>query len=119
MQANIHFEKNCMSVYVSSFESNARHRARMLVIQAALGCHVYKKVHGRYPNTLKVLVLSILKELEPDPFTGKPLIYKRKGNGFQLYSVGPDGRDNGGKDLWNGSRKGSYDIAWKEQGGTE
>lgn len=113
------FESNCMSLYAATFEFYARRRARMLVIQAALGCHVYKKVHGRYPNTLKVLVPSILKKLDPDPFTGKPLIYKRKGNGFQLYSVGPDGRDNGGQDLWDDSRKDEYDIGWKEQGSAE
>ncbi|MBV9851838.1 MAG: hypothetical protein JO250_19395 [Armatimonadetes bacterium] len=33
-----------------------------------------------------------------DPFTGKPLGYRREGdNGFVVYSVGPDGKFNGGR----------------------
>jgi len=32
-----------------------------------------------------------------DPFSGKPLIYKRKAGGFILYSVGFDGKDDGGR----------------------
>ena len=39
-----------------------------------------------------------------DPFTGKPLEYRREGDGFLIYSAGPDGRDDGG------SRDGSADL---------
>ena len=31
-----------------------------------------------------------------DLFSGKPLIYRRDGNGFIVYSVGEDGVDDGG-----------------------
>ncbi len=34
-----------------------------------------------------------------DPFTGKPLIYKRTANGFLVYGVGRDRTDNGGSSL--------------------
>jgi len=31
-----------------------------------------------------------------DPYSDKPLVYKRKGEGFILYSVGPNFIDDGG-----------------------
>lgn len=33
-----------------------------------------------------------------DPFTGKPFLLKRATVGFSIYSVGPDGNDDGGSD---------------------
>ncbi|MDX2064820.1 MAG: hypothetical protein SFX74_03655 [Fimbriimonadaceae bacterium] len=35
-----------------------------------------------------------LEGLPKDPFSGKPLIYRRTNSGFVLYSVGPDGTDH-------------------------
>ena len=32
-----------------------------------------------------------------DPFTGRPLLYRRTDRGFVLYSVGEDPKDDGGK----------------------
>jgi hypothetical protein len=32
-----------------------------------------------------------------DPFSGRPLIYRPDGEGYQLYSIGPDGKDDGGQ----------------------
>jgi hypothetical protein len=31
-----------------------------------------------------------------DPYSGKPFIYSRDGDGFLFYSVGPNGLDEGG-----------------------
>lgn len=31
-----------------------------------------------------------------DPFSGQPLRYRAEGNGFVLYSLGEDQKDNGG-----------------------
>jgi hypothetical protein len=31
-----------------------------------------------------------------DPYSGKPFIYRKTADGFVLYSVGPDGKDDGG-----------------------
>ncbi|HMS55692.1 MAG TPA: hypothetical protein PKA27_09860 [Fimbriimonadaceae bacterium] len=43
---------------------------------------------GQYPQTL---------ETEIDPFDDKPLRYKRTGDGFMIWSVSNDRKDNGGK----------------------
>ena len=42
--------------------------------------------------------LETLPEPFPDPYTSKPLLYRREGaNGFVVYSAGPDGNYDGGK----------------------
>ncbi|GEM_PF-6050927 len=47
---------------------------------------------GAYPATLDGL------EAPTDPYSGKPFIYRKlEGDAFQLYAVGPNGVDDGGK----------------------
>jgi len=38
-----------------------------------------------------------MKELPLDHFAGKPPIYHRKGNGYILYSIGQNLKDDGGR----------------------
>ena len=46
---------------------------------------------GTYPATLDGL------DAPPDPFSGKPFVYRKlAGDAFQLYSVGLNGKDDGG-----------------------
>lgn len=58
---------------------------------------------GRIPTKLPAL-----GDQSIDPFSGKPFIYVPKNGKFLLYSVGPDGKDNGGSPAWT---NGEYDIA--------
>jgi hypothetical protein len=52
---------------------------------------------GAYPAELPALVPAYLAAAPRDPVDGKPLRYQRIGNGsFLLYSIGEDGKDNGG-----------------------
>ncbi len=44
-----------------------------------------------FPEKLPASAREIL-----DPFSGKPFLYKKLPGSFVLYSVGPDGRDDGG-----------------------
>ncbi|MBI1189408.1 MAG: hypothetical protein GC200_01830 [Tepidisphaera sp.] len=63
----------------------------------------YNLDHGDYPATLQTLVdAGMLPALPIDPYSGKPLIYERAGPKaaahhapYVLYSVGPDGNDDG------------------------
>jgi hypothetical protein len=48
-------------------------------------------VEGRLPETLGRFTLR-------DPFDGEPLRYRRTDRGFLVYSVGEDGRDQGGEE---------------------
>jgi len=53
--------------------------------------------HGKYSADLKALAPAYLKEIPTDLFTaGNPLSYKVTGKTYLLYSVGPDGKDDGG-----------------------
>lgn len=68
----------------------------MLNIELAL--RAYRLEHGKYPKSLAELAPSYIREIPEDEFakTGK-LRYKLNGDKYILYSVGPDGIDNGGK----------------------
>lgn len=57
----------------------------------------YREEQGRYPERLDQLVPAFLANLEIDVFSGKPLLYRRTADGFVLYSVGPNGQDDGGR----------------------
>ena len=77
----------------------------------------HRAATGSYPETLEKLPLTDLKELPVDPFSGRPFVYHKEGDGYVLYSVGPNGRDDGGKrDLKD--PEAPDDIAWTvERGG--
>lgn len=67
----------------------------LLTLELNLRC--YRAEHGQPPATLDQLVPRYLTTLPSDPFTGKALIYRPQGTNWLLYSVGPDGVDDGGK----------------------
>lgn len=69
---------------------------RLLLI--ALALHAYHAEHGRYPTTLAELTPSYLHAIPADPFalSGSPQ-YQQKDDGYLLYSVGPNGTDDGGR----------------------
>jgi len=54
--------------------------------------------HGNYPGSLAELVPTYLNKTPADIINGQPLHYQRTENGkFILYSIGLDGKDDGGK----------------------
>lgn len=63
----------------------------------AIALERYKLAHERFPEQLDKLIPQYLSELPQDYMDGKPLRYRRTGDGsFLLYSVGEDGVNNGG-----------------------
>jgi hypothetical protein len=57
----------------------------------------YRLKNSDWPATPAELVPTFLPELPIDPFDGQPLRYKRLSDGIVVYSVGPDGVDDGGQ----------------------
>ena len=58
----------------------------------------YKQDKGNFPESLDELITAgYLKELPMDPWSDKPLIYKRTEDNFILYSVGLNFKDDGGQ----------------------
>jgi len=92
----------------------ARLDAQLGNAEIALALHIYKAKYGEFPDSLKKLIPEILTSLPLDPFTGKDYIYRRKEEGFIVYSVGDNLKDNGGK--WRKKQKciGDFDIVWQE-----
>jgi hypothetical protein len=72
-------------------------RAANEMFVAALALQSYRAEHGAYPDRLEALVPHILPELPRDPYGAGPLKYRREGDKYVLYSVGPDRKDDGGK----------------------
>jgi hypothetical protein len=66
-------------------------------LQVAFALAAYHRDHGRYPAKLDALAPAYLKAVPNDLFSGKPLVYKPSDKGYLLYSVGPNGKDDGGR----------------------
>lgn len=83
--------------YLSAFaeDAMAEQAHRNLRVAAALALHY--RATGQYPDDLTALVPNYLPAVPLDLFSSKPLIYKRMGDGYLLYSVGPNEIDDGGK----------------------
>ncbi|HQU45687.1 MAG TPA: hypothetical protein PK867_22930 [Pirellulales bacterium] len=87
--------------------------ARLLLAHVAL--RRYRFRDGKYPATLHELVPQYLDAAPVDPFNGQELIYRRHDEGCRLYSVGPDGNDDGGAPMTGTSPAAigdwSFDVA--------
>lgn len=70
-------------------------RRRLLTTELALRC--YQAEQGHSPERLDQLVPKYLQHVLLDPFATQTLIYRAQGANWLLYSVGPDGVDDGGK----------------------
>ncbi len=72
------------------------------LLVTALALQAYHQDQKAYPVTLPALVPGYLKAVPTDPFTlSGPLRYKRTGATYVLYSAGPDGRDDGGRAIFD------------------
>ena len=79
------------------FERQAKSaEARLRLLMTDLAIRQFQSERGVYPNRLAELVPQFLKALPRDPFGTNGFIYRTQTNGFLLYSVGPDGKDDGG-----------------------
>ena len=68
--------------------------ARGQMVLIALDVAAHRKAGGTYPASLSDLPSA--DALPRDPFSGEPFNYRREPKGFVLWSVGPDGDDDGG-----------------------
>ena len=76
------------------------------LLTAMMALQAYKMDHGGYPATLGQLIPGYLPAVPADVFAdGKPLHYRRTNTGYCLYSIGPDGKDDGGTPSQDGRPK--------------
>jgi len=66
-------------------------------LKLAFALEWYRRDHGYYPKKLDLLAPKYLRQIPGDVFSGKALIYRPGENGYLLYSVGMNGKDEGGR----------------------
>ena len=64
----------------------------------AVALATYRAEKGQYPARLPALAPDYIKTVPSDLCSGKPFVYRLRGNGFLLYSVGENMIDDGGRD---------------------
>jgi hypothetical protein len=71
-------------------------KAEIQALVSILALMRYKCHKGLYPEDLEELITaSYLKKLPVDPYSDKPLIYKKRDKDFVLYSIGRNFADDG------------------------
>jgi hypothetical protein len=77
-------------------------QAQNSLLMTTLALQAYRQDHGAYPISLKALLPAYLDHIPTDPFdAGRALHYHLSRSGYVLYSVGPDGHDDGGAAVVN------------------
>jgi len=86
----------------------ARDEARQQILLVGIALESYANENGSYPPHLEDIQGQANGASLIDPFTGEPFHYTPTANGFELYSVGRNLDDDGGRhDLRDG------DIVWR------
>lgn len=78
-------------------EAEDRATVRLQLSKLAYALAGYKAEQGRYPETLQQLVPAYVEQISGDLFSGKGFLYQAESDGFLLYSVGANGKDDGGQ----------------------
>jgi hypothetical protein len=82
-----------------SAAANAEDRGTMRfeLTRLAFGLAAYRAQHGSYPGRLADLAPKHIAEAPKDIFGAADLRYRLEGSGYLLYSIGQNGKDDGGK----------------------
>ncbi len=77
--------------------SIARSKICVDLNRQALALKIYKAEHGEYPEKLDGVIPGMLPKLPTYYFSGRNFAYRKNGEGFILYSLGANRRDDGGE----------------------
>jgi CubicO group peptidase (beta-lactamase class C family) len=78
-------------------DAEARSATAIQLNDIALALALYRAERGAYPERLEQLVPKYVAEMPKDLYSGAAIRYKREGTGYLLYSLGPNGKDDGGR----------------------
>jgi hypothetical protein len=82
------------ALWVARFAETDQARLRATI--AALAAERFRLARGRWPDSLDELVPSLLARVPDDPFARGPIRLRRLKDGLFVYTVGWDGKDDGG-----------------------
>ena len=89
-------------VYASEVIEHCVDTARFLRnLRVAFALAAYRADHRRYPAKLGELAPKYLAAVHGDLFSGTALLYRPSEKGYLVYSVGVNGKDEGGRSLDN------------------
>jgi hypothetical protein len=77
-------------------DAEDRTNTQFALVELAASVAAYHAEHGAYPEKLYDLVPKILPSLPVDLYHAKPFMYRRIDDGYLLYTLGPNGTDDGG-----------------------
>jgi len=89
---------------VVTVEDYRNTESELLRLAACLTAH--RAEMGEYPVTLNALLPNVLANLPVDIYRDRPFVYRRTKSGYLLYSLGPNGIDDGGNNEIHGKLKG-------------
>ena len=102
------YDPVCQLLLPATFKvrlNEVRSVSQNALLVTALALQAYHQDHKAYPPSLTALVPGYLKAVPTDPFAlSGPLRYKLVGAKYVLYSVGPDGKDDGGKAIFDATK---------------
>ncbi len=125
---DVDFEKSLWRCFYTPFSGIALPIDRRLGLNIAktetyrrlarLGCRLeeYHLAHGAYPENLNELP-DLPPHLNQEVVNEQPFHYQRKGDGYSLYSVGWDQKDDGGNLTRKGNQRdegGTYNSTWDD-----
>ncbi len=95
------------------------------LVRLAAALAVYRQQHGQYPIALAALMLDKVESVPLDLFTGKPLFYEQRGEGYLLYSAGRNQKNDSGTNCTDGRyfewkvAHGEWVDQWPEEKGED
>jgi len=90
--------------------------AQNALLLIALYLHAYRLEHGHYPAALAELVPGYLSKIPEDPFAlHSAFCYRLEGQKYLLYSIGPDGTDNGGIAIDDPTHASFTNLQWRHR----
>ncbi|MBN1392476.1 MAG: hypothetical protein JW947_06710 [Sedimentisphaerales bacterium] len=101
---------NAISLKVDVYE---RLRVKILALDVIMSVLTFEENKGRLPLDFSELQEAGLLEKVPiDPYSGKPIIYKKLDDSFTVYSYGPDFDDDGGVRTVDYNRHNGDIVVW-------
>ncbi|HUE70969.1 MAG TPA: hypothetical protein VMP01_08775 [Pirellulaceae bacterium] len=86
---------------VREYHNSCVATARMSYTNLAI--RTFAAENGRLPSDLDELVPHYLSAVPIDPYSGQPLVYRLENDKYVIYTVGPDGKDDGGVNMFDGN----------------
>jgi hypothetical protein len=92
-----------LPAYFGATRAEDRNLTCQGMTQVVFALAAYRADQGAYPGDLAALVPKYLPAIPEDLFSGGPIRYKREGAGYVVYSVGRNGKDDGGRTSGEGA----------------